>query len=309
MRIPLEKAQNLLQNGQVVAIPTETVYGLAASMKHPSAIAQIFALKERPSKNPLIVHLAHAKQILNYASSLPPSFDNLANHFWPGPLTMVLPSDTSLIPDQARAGLQTTAFRIPQHKLALALIDVVGPLVMPSANRSGRPSATHPEHVEADFGDDFPVLDGGICDHGLESTILSWVEERWKIVRLGALPPEIFNPILGYTPEIVVNFKTTPICPGQLYRHYAPQAKLNLKYDLSAQPGVILGFNERFYPQATQVYRLGSLERPEDVAESLYAILRQLDTDNVAEASVDINFPEQGLWKTITERLFKASKK
>lgn len=309
MRISLSQAISALQQGGVVAIPTETVYGLAASLHHPLAIERLFALKGRPLANPLIIHLAHVEQIAQYVRYYPPDFERLIQAFWPGPLTCILPI-TSQVPSMVRADLPTAGFRIPALEITRTLLEATGPLVMPSANLSGRPSATRPEHVEEDFGIDFPLLDGGICTQGLESTILLYQEEsqEWVIVRLGALPPESFEEVLGYQPRFVQKTSDVqPLCPGQLFRHYAPRAHLFLgdQRDL-AKASYILGFKERRYPLGKHILLLGSLTQPEEVAENLYQVLRQLDRAGAQDAWVDMDFPRDGLWQTIAERLARA---
>jgi L-threonylcarbamoyladenylate synthase len=309
MRIKLEKAVQILSEGDIAAVPTETVYGLAASLYHPKAIEKIFFVKGRPSNNPLIIHLADPNDLKKFVRDFPSGFDLLTRSFWPGPLTLVLPLFDDSIPSNVRAGLPTAAFRVPDCPLALALLQKTGPLVMPSANLSGRPSATCPEHVEADFGANFPVLDGGACRKGVESTILIHNGGQWRIIRQGALAAEDFNRVLNYVP--LISFKepaNTPLCPGQLYRHYAPKARLILSKKIAADAhSVILGFSGRTYPDGAKIIIMGSAEDPIGVAEQLYAILRQLDDEGVKEAGVDFNIPEQGLWATIAERLKKAS--
>jgi len=308
MRISLEEAVRLLTHDQVVAIPTETVYGLAASIAFPHAIARIFTLKGRPSSNPLIIHASSEKQVVALASSLPEGFSELSAAFWPGPMTLVLPVKEEMIASAIRSGLPTAAFRIPNHLLARELLEMTGPLVMPSANLSGKPSATAPEHVEHDFEADFPVLDGGRCGHGLESTILIHLEGVWQIIRLGALPPASFRSVLGYEPIVRKESPLDkPICPGQMFRHYAPKAKLILAKEFVEKCDVIVGFSDRTYPVGSQLITIGSSEDPEHVAENLYSVLRELDERNIACAWVDINFPGTGLWETIIERLRKAS--
>lgn len=311
MRVHFEKACKLLQTGNVVAIPTETVYGLAATLSDPEAIEHIFRLKGRPADNPLIIHLADSSQVEFYSKDIPKDFDILANTFWPGPMTLVLPAEIEWVPSIVRANLNTVAFRIPSHPLTLQVLTTVGPLVMPSANLSGLPSATRPEHVENDFGKDFPVLDGGECYRGVESTILMYNETQWEIVRLGALNPEIFEPYLGYCPTINERIGDAhPICPGQLYRHYAPHATLILDKGISPDAiGTVIGFSDRSYPSSCRVYQLGSAANPEEVAKNLYEILRKLDTEGIEKAWVDTEFPTTGLWSTVAERLRKASSK
>lgn len=308
MRVSLSDAAILLKSGHVVAVPTETVYGLAACVTSPEAIAHIFSLKGRPADNPLIVHVSSVEQVQSYFDVLPSDFHRLAEAFWPGPLTLILKGASS-IPEIARAGLPTVAFRVPHHPMTLALLDQVGPLVMPSANISGRPSATTPEHVEEDFGGRVPVLDGGACLSGVESTILYLEEDAWKIARLGALPQEAFVDVLGYIPQ-QVGMKQVPVCPGQKYRHYAPKARLELVKGVpSTYQGAVIGFKDRRYHAASRVYSLGSSSNANEAVHHLYALLRQLDAEGVEQLMVDIDIPDDGLWLTLKERLSKAAGK
>ena len=313
MKVSLEQAARLLNTGHVIGVPTETVYGLAATLSHPHAIAEIFQLKGRPSNNPLIIHLANGEGVLSFTKSLPPFFSNLAAAFWPGPLTLVVPIVEETVSERARAGLPTAAFRVPSHALARELIQKTGPLVMPSANLSGKPSATSVEHVENDFSLDFPVLDGGVCQKGVESTILYLdpSSQSWMIIRLGALAPEDFLSVLGYIPKVHEAGsigKKEPLCPGQLYRHYSPQAKLILLEKIPPEiSGVIVGFNDRFYPLNSRLFSLGESKTPDTAVHELYAVLRNLDSENIKQAYVDMDFPKEGLWLTLRERLLKAA--
>lgn len=309
MRISLDEATKLLMSGHVVGVPTETVYGLAASLEHPQAIQKIYALKGRPSNNPLIIHVDEFKEMFSFLEGDVGDLDILVKNFWPGPMTMVLPIKCNLIPSIAHADLPTAAFRIPQHPLALDLLKLTGPLVMPSANLSGRPSSTQPEHVENDFGKHFPVLDGGPCSKGLESTILIHQQGKWEIIRQGALIPEDFEFGLGYKPKIRGKAQDKiPLCPGQMYRHYAPKAKLKLVERMeNIQEGVIIGFSDRVYSAKCHLLALGPLSNPAEVASNLYAILRRLDQERHPEAYVDIGFPKEGILATLAERLHKAA--
>lgn len=306
MHITLDEAANLLLNGNLVAIPTETVYGLAAAYNNPDAIKKIYSLKNRPPENPLIMHLANAKEIEPFVESLPPHFANLSNAFWPGALTLVLPILVDKIPTIVRAGLPTQAFRIPSHPVALELLKKTGPLVAPSANLSGRPSSVSEVHVEADFGLEFPVLAGGPCTSGVESTILIYSHDKWTIGRLGAIPAEVFEEVLGYIPQLI-SAKDPLICPGQRFRHYAPKAKLTLAATFPEQ-GCIIGFSDRKYPENAHVIYWGASNNPEEVVSHLYETLRLLDQEKISEATIDMNFPHDGLWETLKERLTKASK-
>lgn len=310
MRIPLNEAAELLKTGHVIGVPTETVYGLAASLSIPEAIQKIYTIKGRPANNPLIIHVADFAEIFSFVQGSVYDLDVLNHAFWPGPLTVVLPVKCDLIPAIARADLPTAAFRIPLHPLALNLLKLTGPLVMPSANISGRPSSTGPEHVEQDFGLHFPVLDGGKCDRGLESTILAYNQNKWEIIRQGALPAEHFASSLGYTPEIREKIQhEVPLCPGQMYRHYAPKAKLKLVDSFeNIKHEVIIGFSDRTYPSQCHVLALGPLSKPELAAANLYSVLRQLDQEGHSEAYVDFAFPKVDILSTLAERLFRAAK-
>ncbi|MFI5342944.1 MAG: L-threonylcarbamoyladenylate synthase, partial [Chlamydiales bacterium] len=269
---------------------------------------KVFELKGRPMANPLIIHLAHWEEIEEYALDFPPGFEPLAEAFWPGPLTLILPIDPERIDPLVRADLPTAGFRIPAHPLTLKVLQETGPLVMPSANLSGKPSSTQSEHVEHDFSADFPVLCGGSCTKGLESTILYYKEPFWGVVRMGSLAPSAFQPILGYEPlNLAAASESKPICPGQLFRHYAPQATLLLDPIEMHHAPCLIGFTERSYPQDKRLLLLGSIEDPEQVAAHLYQILRHLDSEGIAAAWVDMDFPREGLWASIAERLVRAA--
>lgn len=312
MKISLSEAISRLRAGEVVAVPTETVYGLAASIQYPDAVKEIFTRKGRPSNNPLIIHTDSVAPIKGCTETLPTGFFDLAQAFWPGPMTLVLPAQVKRVNPLIRANLPTAAFRIPNHPLALALLMQTGPLVMPSANISGLPSATSADHVESDFGPQFPVLDGGKCTCGLESTIAIFNDDRWRIIRLGALSPEAFLPVLGYIPEVATPAaKSTnnaqPLCPGQLYRHYAPHATLlPLPESLEGCQGTVIGFSDRSYGDAMHLLALGRSDNPQEVAENLYASFRMVDELGLESAWIDLNFPDRGLWATIRERINKA---
>lgn len=310
MLITLDEAAKRLSAGEIIAVPTETVYGLAASIYHPEAIQQIFALKGRPSDNPLITHIANLDQLAPLIGAGPDDFEALCKAFWPGPLTLVVPAKEEMLPPAIRAGLPTAAFRMPRHEAALQLIAKTGPLVMPSANLSGKPSSTSPDHIEQDFGKAFPILESGqrSCKLGLESTVLIAKEGVWTIGRVGAIPPEELESVLGYRPSFGMK-SSKPLCPGQRYRHYAPQCKLLVGTEMPTGIDVILGFDEREYPPGAKVLSMGSLSSPESAAQRLYTLLRLLDIDEIPEAWVDTNFPEQGLWASIRERLHKAAGK
>lgn len=307
MHISIQQAVDLLQGGAVVALPTETVYGLAASLNNARAIEMIFELKGRPRNNPLIIHVAALEDLHSYAENIPDEAAALANAFWPGPLTLVLPTIPGRIPSLVSAGLSTAAFRIPRHPLTNEIIRQVGPLVMPSANLSGKPSATSASHVESDFGQSFPVVDGGLCQSGLESTVMTYDGSKWVVIRYGAIPGEQLAFVLGYVPLFASNInKAAPICPGQMYRHYAPEAHLQLGGVLRPDQSII-GFSNRTYPVSNRKFFLGRDDMPAEVAAQLYSCLRAIDDAGVTDVWVDMDFPRQGLWNAIFDRFTRAA--
>lgn len=223
------RAAELLLMGELVAFPTETVYGLGAPLFAEESIQKIFNVKGRPSDNPLIAHLASLEEVEKIAFEIPKEYYRLAESFCPGPLTVVL-RRSSLVPDLVSAGLPTVAVRIPRHSQALALLELVGePLVAPSANLSGKPSATSAEHVLEDFeGKIAAVLDGGECSFGLESTVVSLLDpEKPVLMRPGTITQAEIETVLGKA-VFPVNADTTIASPGMKYRHYAPNACLKL---------------------------------------------------------------------------------
>ena len=303
MIVSPEQAAALLHDGRVVAIPTETVFGLAASIHQPAAIENIFHLKGRSRQNPLIVHVASLEEVRVFSSSIPDGFERLAEAFWPGALTLVLPVKEELLSPLIRAELPTAAFRIPAHPTTQAILKKTGPLVAPSANLSGKPSGTSHEHIELDFGKDFPVVAGEI-QHGLESTILVLDGALWTIGRKGAIAKEAIEQVLGYKIHDTES-NEKPRCPGQHFKHYAPNARLILSQKPTGD--VVVGFSDRIYPDAKAVFALGNSKSPEEIAKNLYKILRLLDKKKIVAAEVDMNFPEEGLFTTIRERLTRAA--
>ncbi len=187
MTLSVHDASRRLSLGEVVVIPTDTVYGLAADPHNAEAVAEIFSLKGRSHDQPLLILAADLHQIEPFLISLPRGLYELADTFWPGPLTLILPVDTGRISDTVRAGGATAGFRLPNHPLAIELLKITGPLVVTSANPSGKPPATTPEQVTAHFPE-LPLLDGGPCQIGIASTILASENGEWKVLREGSLP-------------------------------------------------------------------------------------------------------------------------
>jgi len=276
----IEEAAALLKSGEVVAFPTETVYGLGAPIFEPKVVERIFSIKKRALDNPLIAHIATLDDCDQIAQELPDSFFQLAKAFFPGPLTLVVRKKES-VPSIVSAGLETIAIRMPQHPLAKALIEAVGgPLVAPSANLSGRPSSTTAEHVLEDFeGKIAAVIDGGPCLHGMESTVIDLCSfERPTLLRYGALSKEVIE--ATFKQEIIVYTKGPKSSPGMKYRHYAPQVPVKLFFDRDSfenyprKNGLILSTS----PLATAYLPLQ--------AQSLYAHLRLADQNGYDEVVV-----------------------
>lgn len=228
----IKKAGNILKNGGLVGIPTETVYGLAADALNGAAVAKIFAAKGRPMDNPLIVHISEFSQINRLVKKVPEQAKLLAEHFWPGPLTIILPK-SDIIPNEVSAGLSTVAVRFPVHPAARAVIDAAGtPLAAPSANLSGHPSPTTAGHVMADLnGKIDAVLDGGTCAVGVESTVITLATQPPRLLRPGGITLEQLRSVLGEVDmdNAVLNplakgVKATS--PGMKYKHYSPKANV-----------------------------------------------------------------------------------
>jgi len=242
MIIDVQKAAEILRSEDVVALPTETVYGLAADASSIIALKKVFDLKQRPADNPLIVHVAGISQAHTLAETGTNDFLLLANEFWPGPLTLVLPKKPGVL-DIITAGLETVAIRMPDHPKTLAVIEKSGPVAAPSANRSGKPSPTRPEHVLDDFGDDLPVVDGGTCSVGLESTVLDLSGSTPAILRPGKITADEIEEIIGkkVSAEAAGNDQRRR-SPGTRYSHYKPSASVNWMSPTSSQthrPGTL----------------------------------------------------------------------
>lgn len=230
----LDRALSFLKNGEPVAFPTETVYGLGAPVFNADAVRRIFEIKGRPSDNPLITHVSSIDQALLVADEIPSSFLRLAKWFWPGPLALVVKKRVS-VPAIVSAGQPTVAIRMPNHPIALSLIDCVGePLAAPSANLSGRPSPTSALDVLEDLdGKIALIVDGGECQIGIESTVLSLVQPRPVLLRPGSIRKEELEEALGQKIDLPAPNAT----PSMKYRHYVPKAKVRLIFDGKALQG------------------------------------------------------------------------
>lgn len=230
----IELAADILRRGGLVGIPTETVYGLGANALDPEAVSSIFAAKGRPQDNPLIIHIPEAGWMERYCQQIPPAAYALADAFWPGPLTMVLPR-SAVIPDVVTAGLDTVGVRCPGHELCRQIIRLAGvPVAAPSGNSSGRPSPTTAEHMLEDMdGRIHAIVDGGPCDVGVESTIVDLSGDKPRLLRPGGITLEQLEQVLGpveIDPAVTRSMRQgeKPRAPGMAYRHYAPRAPVTV---------------------------------------------------------------------------------
>ncbi|WP_370337768.1 L-threonylcarbamoyladenylate synthase [Parvularcula marina] len=293
------RAADVLRAGGLIALPTETVYGLAADAANGEAVAQIYETKGRPRFNPLIVHVpdrAAAALIGEFSSTAV----RLIEAFWPGALTLVMPLRTGApVAPLVTAGLDTVAIRCPAHEVARAVLRAFdGPFVAPSANRSGRISPTTAGHVASEFGETVPVLDGGPCEIGLESTIVGLAGDRPTLLRPGAISSEVIEAVLGMklaTPGDGIS------APGMMTSHYAPQAKVRLEAEDIREGEILLGFGGT-KGAALDLSPSGNLR---EAAANLFAYLRQMDGMDKPIAVTPI--PDEGLGAAINDRLKRAA--
>lgn len=303
----IAEAAELLRAGGLVALPTETVYGLAADATSGTAVAGIYAAKERPSFNPLISHLpdlaSARRQGLFDANALA-----LAQSFWPGPLTLVVPASPGCtVSDLARAGLATVALRVPAHPVAHAVLAAAGrPIAAPSANRSGRISATSAEDALGDLGGRIDaVLDAGPTEVGVESTIVACLDGAPRLLRPGGVPRSAIEHVIGRPLVIAGDAGHAPISPGMLASHYAPAARVRLDAEAPRPGEAWLGFgpDQRAHPDALNLSPTGDLR---EAASHLFGYLRRLDTLGPVTIAV-ARIPEQGLGEAINDRLRRAA--
>jgi L-threonylcarbamoyladenylate synthase len=306
----LDAAAAIIRAGGLVAMPTETVYGLAADAANDAAVARIFAAKGRPRFNPLIVHVAGADMAARYVD-FPPVAETLAAAFWPGPLTLVLPRKADgAISLLASAGLDTIAVRAPNHKIAQALIGAVGgPLAAPSANPSGAVSPTCAQHVRDGLGDKVDmVLDGGPCVVGVESTIVKIEGDAIFLLRPGGVAREAIERVVG-KPLSNPPHTDNPQAPGMLASHYAPRAPLRLNAAAPEPDEAFLGFG-KISTEGPNALNLSASGDIAEAAANFFAYLRRLDAlcsehglSRIAAAPI----PGEGLGEAINDRLARAS--
>lgn len=312
MLVTLEQAIAKLQNGEVVAIPTETVYGLAADATNDAALRQIYAIKQRPADNPLIVHIADINQVENWAAEFSPLAQKLAHAFWPGPFTLVLPAKPH-VSNILRGGQSTVALRVPAHPLALALLRKSGlALAAPSANKFTQLSPTCAQHVTNSLGEQLPVLDGGACEVGIESTIVAVIGNNWQMLRLGMLPEANIYALAG-VPALMT--KKEIKAPGQHVLHYSPRTPMQL---FSSRADLISNANTHANARtAALLLGVGAVpncryfelnNNANDVAQKLYDTLHKMDAFKLDKLLIETppNAPE---WLAILDRLTRAAHK
>ena len=324
----MQEAAALIRAGEVVSFPTETVYGLGADGLNPEAVAKIFAAKGRPNDNPLILHIAKKEDIAQLTTGLNANAKKLMEHFWPGPLTLIV-NKSAIVPDAVSAGLETVAVRFPSNKFAQDFIRACGcPIAAPSANISGRPSPTNAQDVLEDMqGKIAGMLDGGNCGIGLESTVVDTTSAVPTILRPGGITYEMLTEVMGAVeidPALQGDKNFKPKAPGMKYRHYAPKGQLTLvegdrdkviarinelvkeKEEEGHKVGVI-GTDETLDSYHADILRsIGSRQKPETVAANLYRILREFD-DLECDYMYSESFFEQGLGNAIMNRMLKAA--
>lgn len=307
----VEKASALLNDGKLVAIPTETVYGLAANALDVDAVVNIFQVKGRPRFDPLIVHVPSWDSALSYAENIPHSAALLAQKFWPGPLTLLLPRKKN-IPDLVTAGLDRVGLRCPDHALTRDLLGKLPfPLAAPSANTFGYVSPTTAGHVRQQLGKKIPyILDGGPCRVGIESTIVGWENDKPVIYRLGGISVEQIEAVTGSV-SVQIHSSSKPQSPGQLIRHYAPAKPFYLgdidtliREHKLKNPGLLSFKGREGKKEKTFVLSVnGDLH---EAARNLFGHLRELDQLDV-DAVVAELVPEKGLGRAINDRLRRAA--
>jgi len=315
-RVAIARAADRLRAGELVAFPTETVYGLGADASRPDAVRRIFAAKGRPADHPVIVHLHDTTRIADWARAMPVGAERLAAAFWPGPLTLILPR-AARVADVVTGGQDSVGLRVPSHPVARALLAVFGGgIAAPSANRFGRISPTTARHVADDLGDAVAtILDGGACDVGIESTIVSFAGDAPVLLRPGAIGILDLSRVLGRAPR--APDAAAPRASGTLATHYAPRTPATLVATdaLYAEIGQLLDRDEEIAVLARSVARpadfAGAWIKAPDAASpyahDLYANLRALDAAN-ADAILIEAVPDDVAWLAVRDRLSRATR-
>lgn len=312
----IKEAKEALEAGGLVGIPTETVYGLAANAFNEESIIKIFEAKNRPEFDPLIVHVSNLTFAKSLVSDMPKSAEKLAKAFWPGPLTLVL-KKSDKIPLSVTSGMDTVGVRVPNHPLTLDLLKSIDfPLAAPSANPFGYASPTTAFHVNTQLGGKIDyVLDGGPCSVGIESTIVSCIDDKVEVLRLGGVTLEEIETTLGKPVDEVRISSDKPNAPGMLTSHYNPGKKViigNIDHNLRKFPRArigVLSFKRTFKNlNVTKQIALSPKGDMKEAAKNLFGALRKLDSRAV-EFIITEKVPDEGLGKAINDRLLRASQR
>ncbi len=308
------QARLLLEKGEVVAIPTETVYGLAANGLNELAIHKIFEVKGRPLSNPLILHFSSKEAIKPYVLDFPPILEKLADYFWPGPLTLLL-AKSSLVPEIITAGLDRVGVRVPAHPLVQELLQRLSfPLAAPSANLYGMISPTQATHVYNQLQGKIPyILDGGACENGIESTIVGLENEQVIVYRLGGISLEQLSNVIGYLPQLKNHSENQPLTSGMVKHHYAPNTpfaylEADFVFEENKKDGFILLKDNRPEIPITQKYILSETGDLKEAAQKLYAAMHFMDQKHCSKLYIE-KFEEVGLGISMNDRLNRATKK
>ncbi len=308
----IEQAEQLLKKGELVAIPTETVYGLAANGFDEKAVIKIFEVKNRPYFDPLILHTNSIEKVKTFVTEFPDNALKLAEKFWPGPLTLILPKK-EIVPDLVTSGLPDVAVRIPNHELTLQLLSRLDfPLAAPSANPFGYVSPTSAAHVNKQLGDKISyILDGGECKIGIESTIVGFENGKAVIYRVGGLAIEEIEKIIGKV-EVRTNQSSNPKAPGQLKSHYAPRKPLFIgdidllrKKFIDSKIGIISFYRKH---EGARTIVLSEKKDLYEAAHNLFKALRDLDDSDVEYILAEM-FPDEFLGRAINDRLLRAAER
>ncbi|MFA9439765.1 L-threonylcarbamoyladenylate synthase [Uliginosibacterium sp. sgz301328] len=304
----IREAAAMLRAGKLVALPTETVYGLGADASNPEAAGRVFAAKNRPADHPLIVHLADAAQMTEWARAIPKEAIALARAFWPGPLTMILPREAD-VPDAVTGGQDTVGLRVPDHPVALALLRAFGGgIAAPSANRFGRISPTTAQHVEEEVGPHLAmILDGGPCTVGIESTILDLSRGEPVILRPGMIGIDAIAAVIGRRPRLRGHTENAPRVSGSLAAHYAPRTPMNIAsaVDLHSAGVDCAVLAHSVAPQPGAAMWITAPADAHGYAHGLYANLRALDASGATRILLE-TLPDGSDWDAVRDRVGRA---
>lgn len=317
------QAVDLLKSEQVVAFPTETVYGLGAIATSETAVAKIFEAKGRPSDNPLIVHVGTVQEVANYVKDIPTQAQKCMDAFWPGPLTLIMEMKPDIFAQNVTAGLSTVGLRMPDHPVALNLLQQLQlPVAAPSANKSGKPSPTKAEHVAEDLGARIPlILDGGATGIGLESTVLDVTATPPVILRPGGVTKEMLEEVIGPVIEPNVSehkLESTPKSPGMKYTHYAPNAPVYLIHENDEMAAIIERLQQEGHRvallapakyealQPNYFFSYGDGQQLDEISANLYDYLRSCDKTDATIILATVT-TQAGVGSAIMNRLQKAA--